>query len=62
MIFREGKKVLQKIWIRNISIKKRGELLVHSAHPVSGIHTIKKLTKVSHIHSKMQTLHNLLRN
>lgn len=45
MIFREGKKVLRKIWILNISIKKSGKLLVHSAHPVSGIHTIKKIDK-----------------
>ena len=46
MIFREDKKVLRKIWILNVSIKKRGELLVHSAHPVSGIHTIKNWQKL----------------
>ena len=49
MIFQEGKKVLRKIWMLNISIKKRGKLLVHSAHPVSGIYTIKKSWEKLHI-------------
>ena len=46
----------------NISIKKRKELLTYFAQAISDIHTVKKIDKNLHIHSKMQKFHNLSRN
>ena len=34
-----------KIWLLNISIKKRKELLAHFAQAISAIHTVRKSTK-----------------